>query len=258
MKQKILTALLIIISVLPPLYLGGIPLRILMFAICGISSFEIVTLRNKQADWPLTLFIFLSIIVMYNVDNVYYVPMLSIYIIVLFFIHIISETIDIDALTYMLLISLILTIACKGFIAMYELGFGYIFYIGLACYITDAMAYFSGKKYGKHKMVPRISPNKTWEGAIGGYFAGSSISLIFGLIFLEMPLYLVIFSSLTLPIISQIGDLSFSAIKRHYKIKDFGSLFPGHGGVLDRIDSLLFSVIYMYAILILFMGRIGF
>ena len=96
MKQKILTALLIIISVLPPLYLGGIPLRILMFAICGISSFEIVTLRNKQSDWPLTLFIFLSIIVMYNVDNVYYVPMLSIYIIVLFFILIIIETLDID------------------------------------------------------------------------------------------------------------------------------------------------------------------
>ena len=130
-------------------------------------------------------------------------------------------------------------------------------YIAIACYGTDAFAYFTGVKFGKHKMIPRISPNKTWEGAIGGYVAGLVLSLIFGLSLLNfeaLPSHLIIFLSITLPIIAQLGDLSFSAIKRHYKLKDFGTIFPGHGGVLDRIDSLLFCIIYTYAVLIIYLG----
>jgi phosphatidate cytidylyltransferase len=114
------------------------------------------------------------------------------------------------------------------------------------------MAYFTGVKYGKHKMIPRISPNKTWEGAFGGYVSGFAVSLVFGLIFLKIPYYLTIFLSLTIPIVSQLGDLAFSSIKRHFDKKDFGSVFPGHGGVLDRLDSLLFTIIYSYAIFYMF------
>ena len=169
---------------------------------------------------------------------------------ILFLIHLTSKTFDIDALSYMLLISLILTIACKGIIQIYEIGIADVFYVAIACYVTDAMAYFTGVKFGKHKMIPRISPNKTWEGSIGGYIFGFAISLIFGFFFLSIPSYVLIFLSLTLPIVAQIGDLSFSAIKRHYNLKDFGTIFPGHGGVLDRIDSLLFCIIYTYAIYI--------
>ena len=72
--------------------------------------------------------------------------------------------------------------------------------------------------------------------------------------FEALPSHLIIFLSITLPIIAQLGDLSFSAIKRHYKLKDFGTIFPGHGGVLDRIDSLLFCIIYTYAVLIIYLG----
>ncbi len=257
MKQRIITGILIIISVLPPLFYGGIPLRILIFAICAVASYEIVHLRSKTTDWPLTIFTFISILAMYNVDNYYYVPMLSIYVIVLFAIMITSNSFDIDSLSYMLLISLILTIACKGAVNIQELGTLSVLYIAIACYGTDAFAYFTGVKFGKHKMIPRISPNKTWEGAIGGYVAGLILSLIFGLSLLNfeaLPSHLIIFLSITLPIIAQLGDLSFSAIKRHYKLKDFGTIFPGHGGVLDRIDSLLFCIIYTYAVLIIYLG----
>jgi len=251
-KQRIITAFAILAILIPPIIYGGIPLRILIFTLCAIASYETVSLRSEEPDWLLTILTFFSIVIMYNVNDNYYLPMLSLFIIGLFFISIVSNILDIDSLSYVFLISIIITIACKGFIAIYDMGIFYIFYIGFACYITDSMAYFTGVKYGKHKMIPRISPNKTWEGAFGGYVSGFAVSLVFGLIFLKIPYYLTIFLSLTIPIVSQLGDLAFSSIKRHFDKKDFGSVFPGHGGVLDRLDSLLFTIIYSYAIFYMF------
>ena len=77
--------------------------------------------------------------------------------------------------------------------------------------------------------------------------------MLFGFLFIKnLPFQLVLLSSFVLPVIGQIGDLAFSAIKRHYNIKDFGSLFPAHGGVLDRIDSLIFNLIFFYVLLTFF------
>ncbi len=254
MFQRITTAILIIALVIPPLIFGGILLRILIFAICAISSYEIVSLRNKEGDWPLIIFTFISTIVMYNVDIVYYVPFLTFYMVVLFLIIIIDDKYNVNDICFILVVSLILTIACKGVVYIYDLGTENMFYLIVACYVTDTMAYFTGYKFGKHKMIPRISPKKTWEGAVGGYVFGFSVSLIFGLIFTSLKWEIILVSSFILPIISQIGDLSFSAIKRNYNVKDFGSIFPGHGGVLDRIDSLLFCIICFYGLIIIYCG----
>ncbi|HZJ86660.1 MAG TPA: phosphatidate cytidylyltransferase, partial [Erysipelothrix sp.] len=102
---------------------------------------------------------------------------------------------------------------------------------------------FGGSLFGKHKLIERISPNKTVEGAITGYIASVILSLLFARIFIELDQTLIYSVSFIIPIISQLGDLTFSMIKRHYGIKDFGYIFPGHGGVLDRIDSIIFSLI---------------
>ena len=105
---------------------------------------------------------------------------------------------------------------------------------------------------GKHKMIPHVSPNKTWEGAIGGYLIAAAISTVFGLYVLTtLPSSLVITASLVLPFVAQVGDLSFSSIKRHFQIKDFGNLFPGHGGVLDRVDSIIFCLVVFNGLMIL-------
>ncbi|VEU83219.1 phosphatidate cytidylyltransferase [Acholeplasma hippikon] len=153
------------------------------------------------------------------------------------------------------------------------MGVRFIIYIALIASMTDIFAYFVGVKFGKHKMAPNISPKKSWEGAIGGTIMGtliaSSFALFYGNIFtpdgflgelLNPDRYMTIFDNFTtlgneplhiqamiiIPITllgtiaGQIGDLVASKFKRTYQIKDFGKIMPGHGGVLDRFDSILF------------------
>lgn len=101
-------------------------------------------------------------------------------------------------------------------------------------------------------MIPRVSPNKTWEGSVGGFVCGFLGSLIYGLITLQsLPLSLIICGSIILPLAAQVGDLSFSSIKRRFGIKDFGNFLPGHGGILDRIDSIVFCLMTFNAMMIL-------
>ena len=113
---------------------------------------------------------------------------------------------------------------------------------------NDIFAYLIGSKFGHHKMCKEISPNKTWEGSIGGLLAGSLISLIFyNFLISSIDIKLVIIT-IILSIVGQIGDLIMSKIKRENGIKDFSNILPGHGGILDRLDSSIF-VVLAYALM---------
>ena len=113
------------------------------------------------------------------------------------------------------------------------------------CWVCDVSAFAVGSLMGKHKLIPEVSPKKTVEGAIGGVVFSALLCLVYGLViqllFKQVQpnyLYLFIFG-LVLSVVSQLGDLVASLIKREYGIKDYGSIFPGHGGIMDRFDSVL-------------------
>ena len=108
--------------------------------------------------------------------------------------------------------------------------------------MTDTFALFGGKLFGKHKLCPNISPKKTIEGSIVGLIFGTIIPVIFLSLTctLNINLFYLIVITLFLSIIGQLGDLFFSSIKRSFCVKDFSNLIPGHGGILDRLDSLIF------------------
>lgn len=130
------------------------------------------------------------------------------------------------------------------------LGNFYIFYILTTSWGSDTFAYIVGNKIGKHKLT-KVSPNKTIEGAIGGIIGSVVFSLLCTLVInnayqLNISYLNISIISFVLSIIGQIGDLIASAIKRYTGIKDFGNLLPGHGGMLDRIDSLIFIVPFAY------------
>lgn len=123
-------------------------------------------------------------------------------------------------------------------------------------WMTDTWAYFIGSRFGKHKLSPKISPKKSVEGAIAGIF-GNALVCSIGFIICDktcfhldtLKLWMVIAGSVVLAVLGMCGDLSASVIKRNFGEKDFGNLFPGHGGVLDRIDSFLVTMPAMYALL---------
>lgn len=122
---------------------------------------------------------------------------------------------------------------------------------------SDVLAYLFGRFFGKHKLIPEISPKKTWEGAIGAVLGTGVVFFVYGLCVNHLTSGVVskyhwmLIAGLIVSVVSQVGDLIFSAIKRTYGIKDYGKLLPGHGGILDRFDSVLAVVpllLMLYAI----------
>ncbi len=140
-----------------------------------------------------------------------------------------------------------------------EHGVFLILFAAFCAWMTDVMAYFVGSFCGKHKLCPKISPKKTVEGAIGGVVGCVITTLILYAVFVNFVFetanvnYVAVgIMSAILSIISMSGDLTASVIKRNFGIKDFGKLIPGHGGILDRFDSIIFVLVALYAILNIF------
>ncbi len=123
----------------------------------------------------------------------------------------------------------------------------------IATWLTDSGAYFVGKKFGKKAMAPIISPNKTIAGAVGGILT-TAVFIILVSVFLEVfNIYYLIFSFL-FPAVAIMGDLFESCIKRDFGVKDTGTIIPGHGGILDRFDSFIFTAPFTYYFIILLLG----
>ncbi len=122
-----------------------------------------------------------------------------------------------------------------------------ILYVLFLIWATDVGAYFAGKAGGRHKLIPVVSPGKTIEGAIGGFFLGMLIAVIGYLYFSPMFGGAWFFVAAATILISMFGDLFISMLKRRCKLKDTGCIFPGHGGMLDRVDSLIAALPLFYS-----------
>lgn len=147
------------------------------------------------------------------------------------------------ATLYIMLLYVVISASC--IVMLYHQNYGsYIYMLCFFCaWFSDTGAYFTGCTIGKHKLCPAISPKKTVEGAIGGVvfcvlFVLGYTFVISRILNVQMQVVNIIIAAFLMSVVSMLGDLIASLAKRHYKIKDYGNLFPGHGGMLDRFDSV--------------------
>lgn len=256
MKKRIISAIVAVLILVPLVIFGGIPLKILFSLLGAIAMYEIIKVTEKKINYPETVKVFSYIsMFLYILLDVNIVTKL---IIIFLMLSITLMTYDKSKFNIENLVFIMFTIMFVGtifsyFVSLREIDINIFICLFLVTICTDTFAFFGGKLFGKHKLLPKVSPNKTIEGSIVGSLIGTVIPSIY-YIFMVDPgrnIFLSIIMILTLSLVGQLGDLFFSSIKRYYDVKDYSNIMPGHGGVLDRLDSIIFVVI-TYALLMSF------
>ena len=261
MKTRIISAAVAIVVALTLIILGSLFSIVITIAISLISALlcgEYLSARklNKNMIPFIVCLVFAFLIPMLSMTVVKYVPVFLFILSVCVYLVVFNKSVKTDdaifALAGVTLISVSLSllnvVACTD---QPHSAFWLVFTLGVP-WLADSSAYFAGSYLGKRKLCPDISPNKTVEGAIAGVIGGTLASLLIGLIFQLIYGQVTIYYGYLLIIgllssaVSIIGDLTFSVIKRSCKIKDFGSIMPGHGGMLDRFDSVLLCIPIVY------------
>ena len=257
MKTRIISAIVMCMIVIPITIIGGLPFKILGMILSIASMYEILKARTSKSTIPLVIrivsYILIATFVYLGTDvysaNYELIYKILIVVFLLYFIPVVlidnTEKYSITDSLYVLGATVFLGVAYNSMILISNNSIDYLIYLFLITTVTDTFAYFTGYFIGRHKLCEKISPNKTIEGAIGGIIIGTIIPSLFYLYIINsnINIFVLIVITFVLSLIGQIGDLFFSSIKRHYKIKDFSNLIPGHGGILDRLDSIIFVII---------------
>ncbi len=262
MKKRIISAIIMIILFIPFLILGG-NFYLLLGSVLGVLSlWEMLRLeKNIPSYMQFISYVICLLLIMFKHDDLNYYDMINFPIISsMFLVYSFGIIINKDIKKYnykdgiwLFIITLMIGMMFNAFIKVRYLGLYQVIYCLLIATMTDTFALFGGKLFGKTKLAKEISPNKTVEGSLVGTIFGTIIGVVFHILVIgSINIWVLILLTFVLSIFGQFGDLFFSSIKRHYKVKDFSNLIPGHGGILDRLDSLLFIILgYLLYIMII-------
>lgn len=255
--KRVISAIIMIIILLPLLIVGGKTFAILMSLLAVLGLYELLHIRETKKKFPFLMKIFAYILVLffslnnftsiefqYSLDYRVMSFIIFIFLIPMVFINN-SKKYNINDALFLIGSILFIGLSFNLVIITRNYDILYIIYLLIITTLTDTFALLTGKLIGKHKMTPVISPNKTYEGLFGGLLIGVITSVLFYHVAInnQLSIPILIGITTTLAIIGQLGDLVFSAIKRYYGVKDFSDLIPGHGGILDRFDSLIFVIL---------------
>ena len=246
MKKRIISSIIIALIFVPVFLLGGLIFK-LFCGVLGILAYnEIVSLpKFKKLPSIIKLLGVFSLILLMFVTNGYSIYLgvsyesLIITFITLFLPVLFVKKYDSDLALNLSSFTILLGLFLNSVLMINESNKWVLLYIVIVTCCTDVFAYLIGSIFGKHKFTP-ISPNKTLEGSVGGIVAATIAGTIYYLnVFPGSGIFKMLIISAFLALMSEVGDLIFSKIKRDNEIKDFSNLIPGHGGILDRLDSLM-------------------
>ena len=263
MKVRVISALIALAILIPIVYIGGY-LFAIAASILGIIAYkEMMNLKKSHKKFPdLVQFLGLFVLIYLMVGNYglnsldfavsYSRLLMPIMFLLLPTIFYKKDKYNTKDAFYLIGVVLLIGLLFNLIIVIRNLNIYLLLYLLSVTVFTDTFAYIIGCMIGKHKMSPDISPNKSWEGAIAGLIGGSAIAtIIYSNLVGDFSINVVLMTFM-LSAIGQMGDLFYSKIKRENDIKDFSNIMPGHGGILDRLDSLSF-VIFAYVVLIWFL-----
>ncbi|MFT9597122.1 phosphatidate cytidylyltransferase [Mesobacillus sp.] len=251
MKQRIITAVIAAAIFLPIVIFGGWPFIAMVYLIASVALYEALKMKQlKLFSVPgilslLLLWIFLIPEQYSDFLNEFDYTKLELFFLgVLLFLTytvITKNRFTFEDVAFSIMSTLYVGLGFYFFIETREASLDYVFYSLFIIWATDSGAYFIGRAFGKHKLWPDISPNKTTEGFWGGVASALVIAAMFSVFGdMKVPAVILLLATAFLSVFGQVGDLVESALKRHYNVKDSGNILPGHGGMLDRFDSLLF------------------
>lgn len=269
MKTRVLTAIVAIAVLLPVLIFSHTVILPIAMALCAaIAIYEMSACIGLKKAWFLTVPVYLlalglPFLIRYGngMELIRQAALAILCVVVLYFFAVLTfshgkyKLADV-AIWFMTAFYILLGFNAILVLRDFEIGGKYVYLlIFIGAWVTDTFAYFCGMLFGrggKHKLIPDVSPKKTWEGSIGGVLFCMLAMVIFGLIVnhiseLKADYLMLLIGGFLISIVSQVGDLCMSVIKRTYGIKDYGKLFPGHGGVLDRFDSILAVAVILAA-----------
>ena len=254
MKKRVISAIVMALITIPILIIGGKLSAIFFTALCLISLYELFKMRESKKKFPflMKLFAYLlatffclsnfdSTVLVVNLDYRILTAIIFVFLIPIVFIND-NDKYNIQDALFLVGSFLFLGLSFNLLITIRNFDLNYVLYILAITVFTDIFAFIVGKYIGSHKLAPKISPNKTIEGLIGGLAMGTFVATVFYCTVIggSLNIFFIILITLALSFVGQIGDLVFSSIKRYYGKKDFSNFLPGHGGILDRCDSLIF------------------
>lgn len=260
-KERLISGIGLVIIAVVTLYFGGLLTFAVVAGISLIGDYELLRVIHKEKS-ALAIVVYTGSILYYILLllelNQYIFPLIILILVALMSVYVFrfpKYEISSVAIAFLAVFYVTIMLSYVYQIRMMDNGGYKVVLLFLSAWGNDTLAYCAGRLFGKHKMSPILSPKKTIEGAVGGVVGAGLLGAIYGLVakhfIVESFNTVIVFGAICAigGLISIVGDLAASAIKRNYEVKDYSNLIPGHGGILDRFDSIIFIAPIIFYIL---------